>query len=70
MHDIYTGGGEEGEEKINKDDFFDFTTVDVYKRQPFGYVSYIRNNIFCHQWYGDGILSLIHICCCQQGLQG
>ena len=27
MHDIYTGGGEEGEEKINKDDFFDFTTV-------------------------------------------
>lgn len=22
---------------------------------PFGYVSYIRNNIFCHQWYGDGI---------------
>lgn len=21
MHDIYTGGGEEGEEKINKDDF-------------------------------------------------
>ena len=25
---IYTrGGGEEGEEKINKDDFFDFTTV-------------------------------------------
>ena len=27
MHDIYTGGEEEEEEKINKDDFFDFTTV-------------------------------------------
>ena len=27
MHDIYTGEEEEEEEKINKDDFFDFTTV-------------------------------------------
>lgn len=27
MYDIYTGGEEEEEEKINKDDFFDFTTV-------------------------------------------
>lgn len=27
MNDIYTGGGEEEEKKINKDDFFDFITT-------------------------------------------
>lgn len=27
MNDIYTGGGEEEEEKINKDDFFDYVTT-------------------------------------------
>ena len=34
MNDIYTGGGEEEEKKINKDDFFDFITtrkVEIYR---------------------------------------